>query len=187
MVVNCKPNSASFYICRVKSIRQIFEDYIAEKGITKSSLAKKFGVTQQAFQKKISKNHFSSDFIYELSKHLEHDFFSDLSIQFNKTESIDIVSILSSPSKPLTPIENEQYWENRIINLIKENITKVVDNSEDKNYLRKQIEQLKKENEEIKAYFEENKRLKKIDSATYLQNQSIMNEPEINYKSSKKK
>ena len=156
----------------MKNIRQILENHLDTKGITKAFVAKQLKMSQQNFQSKISKNHFSTEFVITLSKTLKHDFFKDLSNELISNE-VDLLDVLSIPTKPLTQDENEAYLLAKMNKLLDDKIKDITNNMVNKNEVRLVIDELKHEIVEIKEHFaQKEKSIKKTPKPYDLLNES---------------
>lgn len=70
--------------------------YIRQKHINKTKLAEKMGMSQQNLNGRLNKNDLCTDFLFQLSDAMEHDFFADLSMEF-KRKKFKVEDIVSEP------------------------------------------------------------------------------------------
>lgn len=92
MWINAKQmNKMDFYT--VKTITRMVSDYLNDRGIRPAALARMVETPQQNLSKKLAKNHMDSYWIEKISTAVNHNFFKDLSDEYereiNKGKSVD--------------------------------------------------------------------------------------------------
>ena len=88
---------------------EIVNNYLKEKGIKRTKLAADLGILPQSLQKRFNKEQLDTEFLYRVSQALKHNFFYDVSVQFEKETGI----------KSNQPVQAESALETAIIELIK--------------------------------------------------------------------
>jgi polyhydroxyalkanoate synthesis regulator phasin len=137
----------------MKKISIIISDFLRENGMTKASLAKKLNESPQNLNKKLSKNELTSDYIFNISVALNHNFFKDLSSEFETylkgpEHYLNMMANEMQPEGSATKEEAKAYFED----LIKSQVEKVIkemhsDNTLDKNERRRYIKTLEANSE----------------------------------------
>ena len=141
---------------------KIILDYLYEKGISKTHLANLLGESLPNLTKKLNKNDLSTDYIFRISTALKHDFFAELSKDYqSQRDTLEFESVLGQVAEGGVPYESitrdEEKKFKKLIEYYTENAKK---NENDKAAMRKETAKLKTQQEEtIKLLLELKKEL----------------------------
>lgn len=94
-------------ICRVKSITKIISDYLDAKDIKQAALARKLKIKQSNLWKRMQKSEMDTSFIKQVCDALEHNFFADLSREYEKEhQTFDVNKVFEEPRVPYGSIDS---------------------------------------------------------------------------------
>ena len=108
MLLISQQNTIIYPLCDVKNITDIIINYLSDNDISQTTLAKRLDITQQSIWRKLQSKELDTGFIFNVSEALNHNFFEDLSREYEehaKRKSFDLSEVVNEPVPGYGPIE----------------------------------------------------------------------------------
>ena len=148
-----------------KFISQIITDFLKKNGISKASLAKELGESAQNLGKKLSNNDIGTDYVMRICDALSHDFFKDLSSEYQRTKGLISVDEfdrdMNTPTRAMNIADIQKDLTDKIEKQEERYLALLKDNTQDKNEIRQLYKQLLQQKDEIITLLEKQTILEK--------------------------